>query len=75
MKNIFRTMMVGIGLSIAALSMSPTMSAADQNNHVSIDSTYRFSWLENVQSKDQNIKNKSIDDNGHMITAGLNFHF
>jgi hypothetical protein len=45
------------------------------NNHVSIDSTYRFIWLENVQSKDQNIKDKSFDDNGHMITAGLNFHF
>jgi len=45
------------------------------NNHVSIDSTYRFIWLEKVQSKDQNIKDKSFDDNGHMITAGLNFHF
>ena len=45
------------------------------NNHVSIDSTYRFIWLEKVQSKDQNIKDKSFDENGHMITAGLNFHF
>jgi hypothetical protein len=45
------------------------------NNHVSIDSTYRVIWLEKVQSKDQNIKDKSFDDNGHMITAGLNFHF
>ena len=27
------------------------------------------------QSKDQNIKDKNFNDNGHMITAGLNFHF
>lgn len=45
------------------------------NNHISIDSTYRYIWLENIESKDQNIKDKNFDDNGHMITAGLNFHF
>jgi len=45
------------------------------NNHVSIDSTYRYIWLEDIQSKDQNIKDKSFNDNGHMITVGLNFHF
>ena len=45
------------------------------NNHISIDSTYRYIWLEDVQSKDQNIKDKDFNDNGHMITVGLNFHF
>jgi len=45
------------------------------NNSISIDSTYRFIWLENIESKDQNIKDKNFNDNGHMITAGLNFHF
>ncbi|MEO5957103.1 MAG: outer membrane beta-barrel protein [Nitrospiraceae bacterium] len=45
------------------------------NNHVSIDSTYRYIWLEDVRSKDQNIKDKNFNDNGHMITVGLNFHF
>jgi opacity protein-like surface antigen len=45
------------------------------NRHVSIDSTYRYIWLEKVQSKDQNIVDKKFNDNGHMITIGLNLHF
>ena len=32
MKNIFRTMMVGIGLSVAAFAISPPTSAAHQNH-------------------------------------------
>jgi opacity protein-like surface antigen len=45
------------------------------NKHVSIDSTYRYIWLEKIESKDQNIVDKKFNDNGHMITIGLNFHF
>jgi opacity protein-like surface antigen len=45
------------------------------SNHISIDSTYRYIWLEGINSKDQSIQDKSFNDNGHMITAGLNFHF
>ena len=45
------------------------------SNRISIDSTYRYIWLEDIQSIDQNIKDKNFNDNGHMITAGLNFHF
>lgn len=45
------------------------------NRHWSIDGTYRYIWLEKVQSRDQNIVDKKFDDNGHMITIGLNFHF
>ncbi|MEO6307566.1 MAG: porin family protein [Nitrospiraceae bacterium] len=45
------------------------------NNHISIDSTYRYIWLEDIRSRDQNIKDKNFNDNGHMITVGLNFHF
>lgn len=45
------------------------------SNHISIDSTYRYIWLEDIQSKDQNIKDKNFNDNGHMVTVGLNFHF
>jgi opacity protein-like surface antigen len=41
----------------------------------SIDGTYRHVWLETLDSKDQNIKDKSFNDNGHMVTIGLNFHF
>ena len=45
------------------------------NNRISIDSTYRYIWLEDIRSKDQNIRDKDFNDNGYMITSGLNFHF
>ena len=45
------------------------------NKHVSIDSTYRYIWLEKIESRDQNIVDKKFQDNGHMVTVGLNFHF
>ena len=45
------------------------------NNRISIDSTYRHIWLEDIRSKDQNIRDKAFNDNGYMITSGLNFHF
>ena len=45
------------------------------SDHISLDSTYRYIWLEDIRSKDQNIKDKDFNDNGHMVTAGLNFHF
>lgn len=43
--------------------------------NVSVDSTYRYIWLERVESKDQNIFDKKFNDNGHMITVGMNYHF
>jgi len=45
------------------------------NTRFSIDSTYRYVWLETIDSTNQNIKDKSFNDNGHMVTVGLNFHF
>lgn len=45
------------------------------NNRWSIDGTYRYIWLEKVESRDQNIVNKNFQDSGHMVTIGLNFHF
>ena len=45
------------------------------NKHFSIDSTYRYIWLEKIQSKDQNIVDKKFKDTGHMVTIGVNFHF
>jgi len=41
----------------------------------SVDSTYRYIWLEKVQSRDQNLSDKQFEDSGHMITIGLNNHF
>ena len=45
------------------------------NNHVSMDSTYRYIWAEDIQSRDLNIKDKNFNGNGQMVTVGLNFHF
>ena len=45
------------------------------NNHVSVDSTYRYIWAEDIQSRDLNIKDKNFNGNGQMVTVGLNFHF
>lgn len=45
------------------------------NKHWSIDSTYRFVWLESLASRDVNLINKDFQDSGHMVTIGLNFHF
>lgn len=41
----------------------------------SVDSTYRYIWLEKIESQDQNIVDKKYNDNGHMVTIGINFHF
>ena len=45
------------------------------NRHWSLDSTYRYVWLENVASSEVNIINKDFQDSGQMVTIGLNFHF
>jgi opacity protein-like surface antigen len=45
------------------------------NRHWSIDGTYRYVWLERVQSRDESLLDKSFQDAGHMVTVGLNFHF
>lgn len=43
---------------------------------VSIDGTYRYIWLEAMKSQDTaSLQDKEYNDSGHMITAGLNFHF
>lgn len=41
----------------------------------SLDATYRYVWVENVESTNAPPLQKDFDDNGHMITAGLNYHF
>jgi len=48
---------------------------APEGSAVSIDGTDRYVWLEKIESKDQNIVDKKLQDNGHMVTAGINFHF
>lgn len=43
---------------------------------VSLDGTYRYIWLEALKSKDTaSLQDKEFNDSGHMLTAGLNFHF
>lgn len=44
-------------------------------DHFSIDSTYRHVWLERLGSRNENLEDKTFNDNGHMVTIGLNVHF
>lgn len=45
------------------------------SEHLSLDGTYRHIWLEHIESKDANLRDKQFQDNGHMVTFGLNLHF
>ena len=45
------------------------------SEHLSVDSTYRHIWLEKIESKDASLHDKKFQDNGHMVTFGLNLHF
>jgi opacity protein-like surface antigen len=45
------------------------------SQYVSVDGTYRYVWVEDVNSRDNSLLEKEYDDSGHMITAALNFHF
>jgi opacity protein-like surface antigen len=47
------------------------------NEYWSFDSTYRYIWLEEVASRDDdnNVLERDYDDSGHMVTIGLNLHF
>ncbi|HXC61103.1 MAG TPA: porin family protein [Nitrospiria bacterium] len=45
------------------------------NQYWSIDGTYRYVWLEKIKSKDAALLDKDFNDDGHMVTVGLNYHF
>lgn len=45
------------------------------NRGLSIDGTYRYLWIEQLESKDAAFRDKKFDDSGHMFTVGVNFHF
>jgi opacity protein-like surface antigen len=42
---------------------------------ISLDGAYRHIWLEKIESKDAGLRDKQFQDNGHMVTFGLNLHF
>lgn len=43
--------------------------------YLSLDGTYRHIWLEKIESRDASLRDKQFQDNGHMVTFGLNLHF
>jgi opacity protein-like surface antigen len=45
------------------------------NRFWSVDATYRYLWVEDFASRDDNLTAKDYEEAGHMITTGLNFHF
>lgn len=45
------------------------------NEYWSIDATYRYLWLEDIESVDQNLQDKDFEDSGSMVTIALNYLF
>lgn len=45
------------------------------NKYWSLDATYRYVWVEKINSRNAALLNKDYTDSGSMITAGLNYHF
>jgi opacity protein-like surface antigen len=45
------------------------------NEYMSLDTSYRYVWLETVRSKDEDSLYKSFDDSGSMVTIAFNFLF
>jgi Outer membrane protein beta-barrel domain len=43
--------------------------------YLSLDGTYRHIWLEKIESKDASLRDKQFQENGHMVTFGVNLHF
>ena len=43
--------------------------------YLSLDGTYRHIRLEKIESKDVSLHDKQFQDNGHMVTFGINLHF
>ncbi len=44
-------------------------------DYLSLDGTYRHIWLEKIESKDASLRDKQFQENGHMVTFGVNLHF
>jgi opacity protein-like surface antigen len=45
------------------------------NKSLSLDGTYRYVWLENIASRDENALDKNYEDSGSLITVALNLLF
>jgi opacity protein-like surface antigen len=45
------------------------------NSSWSIDGTYRYIWVKDVESRNASLLDANYSDSGHMVTAGLNYHF
>ena len=45
------------------------------NERWSVDGTYRYVWVEKIEAQNASFTNKDFDDDGHMVTIGINLHF
>jgi opacity protein-like surface antigen len=45
------------------------------SEHLSLDGTYRYIWMEGFESGGADLTKKEFNDSGHMVTMGLNFYF
>lgn len=44
-------------------------------DHWSLDGTYRYVWLDSINTKNAALEDKELDDKGNMVTIGLNYIF
>ena len=45
------------------------------NERWSVDGSYRYVWVEDVETQNASFTNKDFQDQGHMVTIGVNLHF
>jgi opacity protein-like surface antigen len=45
------------------------------NDYWSLDGSYRYVWLEEIDAQNENLIEEEYEDEGHMVTIGLNYHF
>lgn len=44
------------------------------SQHVPVEGSYRYLWIEKVDSRDRNIVDKQFQKSGHMVTGAYNVH-
>jgi len=45
------------------------------NHYWSVDATYRYVWVRDIDSQNRSLIDSHYSDSGNMVTAGLNYHF
>ena len=76
--GVYFTHVEGPGIDTTQNRVGPHLGGGLQfflDRYWSIDATYRYVWLEDVKSNNDALVTQKFHDSGHMVTAGLNYHF